>query len=395
MPQQTTQSTESAIVLAPGASLTTNAESSVELAFRASVPELLALPKDKLLVVNVDVQSAVCLGLAAPERLQVWRDRIIDELPRFDISAFDRLEQYAKALMHAQVEYTLARKSPADIRGLTEATRCRYQVLMNDARALASRGLLSPDKLAAFPAGRRRSDRILALSALIKVLKNAWPRIQGKTALTLSELEQADEQAMQLMFALAHQKKPLKDLAKITELRQRAFTVFANAYTQIRRAIQYLCPDAKEAERILPSLYPRQRSARKAEATPSSAAPTAETSIQSAPRPRTTQFQNAVPWIQTMGTSAAPEAMKLPLATPRPRTDTAGLSEATTAFALGNCEMMNGAAAIAAPKQPTRNGTAPEAAIKRRKSKPRRRPTKRERFLRSLGVATHGIGSPQ
>jgi hypothetical protein len=78
------------------------------------LPELQAVPKGKLLVVNVDVGRAVCLGLTVPERLGRWRSRI-DELPRFDVNALDHLEQYAKALMHAQVEYKLARKRPADI----------------------------------------------------------------------------------------------------------------------------------------------------------------------------------------------------------------------------------------------------------------------------------------
>ncbi len=206
MSQQATQGIESAIVLAPADSLTEGWDSSLEAAFRASLRELLAVPKERLLVVNVDVRGAVCLGLAAPERLQPWRDRILDELPRFDIDALDRLEQYAKALMHAQVKYTLARKSPADIRALTEAARCRYQVLLNDARALAARGLIAAEQLARFTGCRRRVDRALALSALVDGLKAAWPRIEGKTALTLSELEQADEQAVQLMFALAHRR---------------------------------------------------------------------------------------------------------------------------------------------------------------------------------------------
>jgi len=337
MLQQATQGIESAIVLAPAHSLAEKYESSLELAFRASLPELLALPKDKLLVVNVDVQSAVCSGLAVPERLRPWRSRILDELPRFDVNALDHLEQYTKALMHAQVEYTLARKSPADIRVLTEATQCRYCVLLNDARALAGRGLIQPEQLAKFTGCRRRVDRVLALSALVNVLKTAWPRIEGKTALTLAELEQAVEQAMQLMFALAYQKKPLKDLVKIAELRQRAFTVFANAYTQVRRAIQYLCVDEKEAERIIPTLYPRKRASRKARSTSTGVAPVAESSSQPTAAPASNQSQTA-------------------------------------------------------PQRPSSSDASPETAVKQRKSKRRRRPTKRERFLRSLGIAARGHG---
>ena len=99
MSEQATQGIESVIVLTPANSLAEKFESSTEQAFRASLPDLQALRKDKLLVVNVDVRSAVCLGMAVPEPLRPWRSRILDELPRFDINAFDRVEQYAKALI--------------------------------------------------------------------------------------------------------------------------------------------------------------------------------------------------------------------------------------------------------------------------------------------------------
>ena len=352
MGQQASQVLESAIVLAPENSLAEKYESSLEQALRVSLPELQALPKDKLLVVNVDVRSAVCIGLAVPDRLQPWRSRILDELPRFDVNAFDRLEQYAKALLYAQIEYTSARKRPADIRDLTEATRCRYQVLLNDARALASRGLIQPEQLAKFTGCRRRIDKVVALGALVNVLKTAWARIEGKTALTLTELEQADKQAVRLMLALAHQKKPLKDLAQIAELRQRAFTVFSDAYAQVRRAIRYLCKDEAQAERIIPSLYPRKRTARNAQSTAAAAAVT-------------------------------------------PATTAAGASsEPATEFASTPFEVINSQVAGTAPQQPSSGDARTQTAAKQRKSKRRRRPTKRNRFLRSLGITTRGHGSP-
>jgi len=371
MSQQATQGIESAIVLAPADSLTEGWDSSLEAAFRASLRELLAVPKERLLVVNVDVRGAVCLGLAAPERLQPWRDRILDELPRFDIDALDRLEQYAKALMHAQVKYTLARKSPADIRALTEAARCRYQVLLNDARALAARGLIAAEQLARFTGCRRRVDRALALSALVDGLKAAWPRIEGKTALTLSELEQADEQAVQLMFALAHQKKPLKELAKIAELRQRAFTVFATAYNQVRRAIRYLCDDEREAERIIPSLYPRKRAAAKAQSTAVGVAPEAQTSRQPTAAPSLQQSQSVASSIQFVVT---PVAMA-----------PAGFGEPATASAATPFGATSRPLDGPVPQRPSSSDPPPEVAVKPSKSKPRRRPTKRARFMRALG----------
>jgi|GEM_PF-6621919 len=47
MSQQATQGIESAIVLAPGDSLTKGWDSSLKAAFRASLRELLAVPKER------------------------------------------------------------------------------------------------------------------------------------------------------------------------------------------------------------------------------------------------------------------------------------------------------------------------------------------------------------
>ena len=119
MSTSTSGSQESAIVLAPASPLAENVEPSLEQAFRATLPELLTLPKDQLLSVNLDIRNAICLGLAATTRLAAWRNRIVDELPRFDIKAVDSLGIYAMALMYAETQYNLARKRPADIRALT------------------------------------------------------------------------------------------------------------------------------------------------------------------------------------------------------------------------------------------------------------------------------------
>jgi hypothetical protein len=58
MDLQATQGIESAIVLASVNSSPEKYDSSLELAFRASIPALLAVPKDKLQSVNVDVPWA-------------------------------------------------------------------------------------------------------------------------------------------------------------------------------------------------------------------------------------------------------------------------------------------------------------------------------------------------
>jgi hypothetical protein len=233
--------------------------SEVEEAFRLSRPELAAIPSDKLLVINCDIPSAVCKGLGTAERVVSWRPRIVAELPSFDIKYVDCLAQYAKALMYAEVGYAVMRKGPADIRGLAERALHLYRVLLADAQALAERGLIRQDCLARLRRTKSHADKAFALSGLVHVLRSAWPEIEDKTAVTLAELDAAERQGMELMFGLAYQKKPLGNLAEVSEARQRAFTLFVGAYQQVRRAMEYLGWGTSEAERVVPSLYARRR----------------------------------------------------------------------------------------------------------------------------------------
>lgn len=273
MSQELSPSNNCALVLAPEHELSQTDDADIEFAFQLSLPELLVLPKDRLQAVNVDVRTAVCLGLGAAQRLGQWRARLVSELPNFDIRCLDRLQQYACALMFAHAEYALARKRPADIQALTRVACHQYEIMLNDARALAARGLIQPECIAKLKGQRRRVAKAIGLMGLVLVLRGAWSSIEGKTALTLPELDQAKQLAMQLVHALAQQKKPLEDLAKIAEMRQRAFTLFASAYTRVRNAIKYLSAGSGEVEHIVPTLYPRKRRRKKAKGAATDQAP--------------------------------------------------------------------------------------------------------------------------
>jgi hypothetical protein len=262
----------------------------IDRAYEQTLPELVALPKDQLLVVNFDIPTATCTALGTVQRVAPWRAKILAELPGFDIHCLDRLGQYARALIRAQTGYTLAQKTPSDLRQLVGTTRRRYRVLLADARALAARELIQSERLDKLNGRRRSVDKAFDLISLVNVLRDAWPSIEGKTALTLAELDSAEQQGHVLVYALAHRKRPLRDFAQVAEMRQRAFTLFSNAYGQVRRAIQYLLGDSDEADKIAPTLYPRCRK-RKAKAPDAAAshanAPNHDAPVAAAPEAQT------------------------------------------------------------------------------------------------------------
>jgi hypothetical protein len=233
--------------------------SRLDQAYNASQPELHALPKNKLAVVNLDVYQAVCVALGATQHLQSYRARIVEELPRFDVRNLDELKRYAWTLASAHVRYMITRKDPSDIRELAKGAKRTYRILVAEARTLAERGLLPANPLKRVAGKRRALSQSFALTAIVCVLRTAWPKIEGRTGVTLAELDAAEAQADTLLMAFAARNRPVEELTRVAEDRQRAFTLFVTAYSEVRRAIQYLCREPREVERVLPSLYPRRR----------------------------------------------------------------------------------------------------------------------------------------
>ena len=243
-------------------------------AFHASLPALMAMGDDQLEVVNFDIVGAAATALGVEKRINTWRAKIVTQLPSFDVTWFDCLGQYARAMLYTHVQYSTARKRAADVHSLVAASRKQYRMLLADTRALVERGLISNDVLNKLKGKRGYLEAAFKLLALTNFLREALPSLSGKSALSLDELDRAETQAEATIDALAHRRQPLQDLAKLAKLRQRAFTVFHRAYQEVRRAIQYLCRGDATAEKLVPTLYPRRRRAAQAKAAENQGMPT-------------------------------------------------------------------------------------------------------------------------
>jgi hypothetical protein len=85
-----------------------------------------ALESDQLLQINLDLQLALQTILGAWPEIKALREKVVQQLPAFDIGQLDKLEDDALALMYVQSRYVLATKPPDDVVGLvTEASRLR------------------------------------------------------------------------------------------------------------------------------------------------------------------------------------------------------------------------------------------------------------------------------
>jgi hypothetical protein len=189
-------------------------------------------------------------------------------------------------------------------------------VLLSDATALAKRGLMNGSRLGTFRTGpgyKLLAEDLVGLSSL---LRNNWDRISTKTAITLAELDQAEELSRKLVAAVGAREQAPAVLAEVSVQRQRMFTLFVEAYDQVRRAVSLLRWDEGDLETIAPSLYSgRGNFRKKAEPQPATLPGTPTPSSPTAPTLPGTSASLPPP-VATTSASASPVATGLPSSSP-------------------------------------------------------------------------------
>jgi hypothetical protein len=223
-------------------------------AFDRALPASQALDANALTIINIDVPSAIAMTVGKLPGIMALREQA-KALPGFDITSFDQLETYTLAIGQAHTTYMGASAAPEAIVELNEKGMQLRNTLYADAVALATRGLISGDRIGEFKANIGYKNLAFDLMALAGVLRGSWDKISGKTAITTDDLDQAELIGDQLVSAVGTREETPANVAAVSMQRQRNFTVFLNAYDQVRRAVGFLRWDEEDSERIAPSLY--------------------------------------------------------------------------------------------------------------------------------------------
>jgi len=235
-------------------------------AYRKVLSEQITIDPAQLSVINIDVTTAYTTVIGALPRIMALRERAA-RLPEFEIANFDNLETYAFALMHAQGEYVSASPAPEALLALSEEGVALRDNLYSDAVALANRGVISAEplkELRGAPGYKNLAEDLLGLSSL---LRRSWDEIAARTLVTAAELDRAEVLSEWLLHAVATRENASSVLADAIQKRLLLFTLFVNAYAQVRRAISFLRWLEEDLEEIAPSLY-AGRARRKAEPEP-------------------------------------------------------------------------------------------------------------------------------
>jgi hypothetical protein len=127
-------------------------------------------------------------------------------------------------------------------------------LLLADARALSSHGLIEPNRVASRTRVRSHAELAFDVMRLLELLYESWPEVSDKTALTLDDLKEHELLAFELLMSIGRRNRP-REVAEATVRRQRVFTLLVTAYNQVRRAVLFFRAHEGDADRFAPSLF--------------------------------------------------------------------------------------------------------------------------------------------
>jgi hypothetical protein len=251
------------------ASQVTNEKLAAEAMARVA-PDAAALSVDELTQVNLDLQAATGTILGVLPEVMALREQLIKELPSFDITLLDKLEDYALALRFAHAAYQTATKPPDDLQELADEATARRQRLLADATALSFHGLVDPRKLESLKGANGIKNIAQDLQMLSHILQESWPEIQGKCGTTAEDLQAASRMGTRLTRIVGlREQGPLQEPA-VVEQRDRVFKLTMRAYDETRAAVAYVRRRIGDVDSIMPSLYKNSGKARpRSDTTPS------------------------------------------------------------------------------------------------------------------------------
>lgn len=233
-------------------------------AFESMLHEIVAVPAEALLPINLDVPRAARQGLVVAERLApLWPE--LSTMSHLDFARARKLPICALALLHAHERAKVPDESVVPLAELLKEARPLRADLLQTAEMLAHFGLVSRERVALIRRGHGHADTAGGLQALGILLVEAWPRIESKVVITRRQVDRAIPLSAQLQRAIGVREAdpdPLIERSDPGHVRAQAFTLFVGSYRECRRGISHLRWHEGDAAEIVPSLY-RGRGGRK------------------------------------------------------------------------------------------------------------------------------------
>lgn len=235
---------------------TVDSQAKFEEAYNRIEAEMLALSPDEIAPINLEIASAVATVLYLWPGIQNLRETIVHETAGFDIARFDKLEDYAMALGHANTLHLIASRPPDDAAAIYEEGVAVRETLRTDTEALVHRGFIKAATIQELKGSIGFKNVAIDLQILASVLQANWAAIEGKCGIQKSELDHALKLSTVLFGIVGLRDNASDTSADKLDMRGRAYTLFTRAYDDVRRVVSYLRWQEGDADSFAPALHP-------------------------------------------------------------------------------------------------------------------------------------------
>ena len=221
--------------------------------YETLLPAMMALTT--LQPVNVHVPGAVITAFGVAPRIAVFRPQILDQIPGLDLVRFDGIEQRGRALLYAEAVYRTKNASADGLSALAEKAVVVRERLHTVLQMLLVYKVIPAETLKACSWGNGYEPVGTDVQTLAVTLSRNWEAIQSRCPVQLSELQEAEALALQILRLVGVREHETVEAGIESEMRSRAFTLFWEAYEEARRAVNYLRWEQDDADDFAPSLY--------------------------------------------------------------------------------------------------------------------------------------------
>ncbi len=224
-------------------------------AFTRLLDTIRSLSPDEFAPVNLDVMASIRTTEGVLPKIANMRAVIVQLLPQFPIELYDQLEDRALALGHTQTVHESAQQPPAILQTLSDEATAAHDIALSEVNTLVKRGLIPAQVLGRLKGGNGYRNLASDLFTLSETMKSNWSKISGRTTATMEELDRLENLADQINQALGIREQMPELQANAARDRQAAYTLFVEAYDEVRAAIAYVRRKEDDVDSIMPSLY--------------------------------------------------------------------------------------------------------------------------------------------
>lgn len=221
------------------------------------LPRITGLAREDVRHVNADLEFAVSIVRSRAAKVRALRGELA-RLPDFDLAAVDELDNLADALAIADARCRVPDKlAGIHVGQLAEEGFALRRVFATAWTALVTAGKAPPESEQVFRGTTQYADLAADLEAAAELFEKRRPDLRAMTPITEAQLRRADELGRLLGVYVAERDAGLDEREARVDVRDRVWTLFHDAWIEVRRGVQYLRTYEGDAEQIAPNLWAR------------------------------------------------------------------------------------------------------------------------------------------